>query len=196
MKRIIAFIAIASVMSLGAILSSPTVTHATTGGNPPINVGPIAVTGADDIGTCNNTWAEDSFNKFYKITAGSVPGTYDVNVEYRNGKFVTNAGFSPGACESGANNGNIVAAGVTGTMKQSYDGTVTGTLSGNSCTSATCYNTTTILNTVFDPGWTWTILSDGGHWTWSNTYRAGPNGTWYDTSVNWPLNDTGDITGS
>jgi hypothetical protein len=80
-------------------------------------------------------------------------------------------------------------------MKQEYNGTVTGTLSGNSCTPAICVDTTSILNTVFNGGWTWTILSGGGHWSWSNTYKAEHHGTWYDTSVNWPLNDTGDITG-
>jgi len=153
------------------------------------------VTGAADIGTCNNVWALDSFNKFYTITANSGLGTYNVNVEYRNGTFVTQSGSSPGACESGTDNGNQVTAGITGTMKQSYNGTVTGTLSGTSCTPATCTDTTSILNTVFNPGWAWTILADGGHWTWSNPYKAGVYGTWYDTSVNWPFDDTGDIIG-
>lgn len=161
----------------------------------PIKVGPINVVNQEDIGTCNNVWALDSFNKFYTINANAVVGVYNVNVEYKDGKFITLVGKSPGACESGADNGKTVAAGVRGTMKQTYNGTVTGTLSGNSCTPAICVDTASILNTLFNPGWAWTILSDGGHWTWSNTYKAGHNGTWYDTSVNWPLNDTGDITG-
>lgn len=161
----------------------------------PIKVGPINVTGAEDIGTCNNVWALDSFNKFYTISANSVAGTYNVNVVYKNGTFVTQAGRSPGACEKVANNSHTIAAGITGTMKQEYDGTVTGTLSGNSCTPAICVDTASIVSTLFNPGWAWTILSDGGHWTWSNTYKAEHHGTWHDTSVNWPLNDTGDITG-
>ncbi len=181
---------------LAAIVAMAAFTSALAAG--PIVVGPIAVTGQDDVGTCNNTWAEDSFNKTYTIT--NVSGnTYSVHVVYTNGTFVTNAGYSPGACEvtggNGPGNGNTVGAGITGTFTQVYDGTVTGTLSGNSCTPAICVDTTSILNTVFNTGWTWTILSDGGHWTWINTYQAGPQCTWFDTQVNWPHNDTGDITG-
>lgn len=166
----------------------------------PIKVGPIHVTGAEDIGTCNNVWALDSFNKFYTISSASAAGAYNVKVEYRNGKFVSIAGISPGACEvsggSGPGNGNTVGVGIKGTMEQLYNGTITGTLSGNSCTPAICVDTASILNTLFNPGWSWTILSDGGHWIWSNTYKARHHGTWFDTSVNWPFNDTGDITGS
>jgi hypothetical protein len=149
-----------------------------------------------DIGTCNNVWANDTFDKAYTITANGY-GTYNVNVKYNGGKFVTVAGTSPGACEAtGVSNGSVVAAGIKGNMKQMYNGTVTGTLiPGAKCTPSVCVDTKTILDTVFNPGWSWTILSDGGHWTWSNTYKAGHHGTWFDTSVNWPLNDTGDITG-
>jgi hypothetical protein len=161
----------------------------------PIKVGPIAVDAQEDIGTCNNVWALDSFDKFYTITSNK-DGTYNVQVNYKKGTFVTLAGKSPGACESGADNDNIVDAGVTGKTHQEYNGTVTGTLSSKSCTPETCFDTTSILNTVFNTGWTWTILSDGGHWTWTGHYEAGSNGTWFDTSVNWPLNDRGDITGS
>ncbi|MCJ7492493.1 MAG: hypothetical protein MUP15_10170, partial [Dehalococcoidia bacterium] len=40
-------------------------------------VGPIFIPAQDDIGTCNNTWAVDSFNKTYTIT--NVSGnTYDI----------------------------------------------------------------------------------------------------------------------
>jgi len=173
----------------------PTVASLSVSGQPPVEVGPIAVVAQEDIGTCNNVWALDSFDKFYTITPNK-DGTYNVQVNYKDGTFVTLAGKSPGACESGTDNGNTVAAGVMGKTHQEYNGTVTGTLSGNSCTPETCFDTTSILNTVFNPGWTWTILSDGGHWTWTGHYEAGNNGVWFDTSVDWPLNDRGDITGS
>jgi hypothetical protein len=164
-------------------------------GQHPIKVGPIAVVDQGDVGTCNNVWALDSFNKFYTITPNK-DGTYNVQVNYKNGTFVTNVGVSPGACESGTNNGNTVGAGVTGKTQQEYNGTVTGTLSGNSCTPKICVDTQSILETVFNSGWAWTILSDGGHWTWIGHYEAGRNGTWFDTSVDWPYNDRGDITGT
>lgn len=49
-------------------------------GLPPIKVGPVAIVGADDIGTCNKIWAQDSFNKFYTITANH-DGTYNLQVD-------------------------------------------------------------------------------------------------------------------
>ena len=156
-------------------------------------VGPIAVPAQDDIGTCNNTWAVDSFNKTYTIT--NVSGnTYDIQVDYTDGTFVTNAGYSPGACEvtggNGPGNGNTVGAGITGTMTQLWDGTGTGTLSGNSCTPETCVNTASIISTLFST-WTWT--SPDRWTTMTGTYEAGTHGTWHDTWANWPYNDTGDI---
>jgi hypothetical protein len=151
--------------STGSLVLMASIALAAPGKGPPIKVGPIAVVAQDDIGTCNNVWAQDSFNKFYTITPNK-DGTYNVQVNYKDGTFVTLAGKSPGACESDADNGNTVG----------------------------CVDTTTILNTLFEPGWSWVILSDGGHWTWTGHYEAGSNGTWFDTSVNWPLNDRGDIT--
>jgi len=182
----------------------PTAASLSVSGQPPVKVGPIAVVAQEDIGTCNNVWALDSFNKFYTITPNE-DGTYNVQVNYKDGTFVTTGGSnpyggrataSPGACEGGLDNGNTVAAGVTGKTHQEYNGTVTGTLSGNSCTPETCLDTISILNAVFNSDWKWTILSDGGHWTWTGHYEAGSNGTWFDTSVDWPYNDRGDITGS
>jgi hypothetical protein len=194
MKRIIAFIAISSVMSLGAILSSPAVTHAAQG-QPPIAVGPVAITGAPDIGTCNNVWATDSFNKFYKLTL-NLDGTYNLQVNYKDGTFVTNAGISPGACESGSNNGNTVSAGVAGKLHEEWNGTVTATATPNQSpdcgpNNASCPSATLFLNAVFGAGH-WTV----NNWTYTGHYSAGSNGVWFDTSTNWPLNDRGDITGS
>ena len=184
---------VASVMLLAA-MAAPAL--AGPGGQPPIKVGPIAVVDQADIGTCNNVWALDSFDKSYTITVNK-DRTYNVQVNYKHGTFVTVAGVtpvkSPGACESGTYNGNTVAAGVTGRTHQEYNGTVKGTLSGATC-NATCVDTTSILNQLFNPGWTWVVLADGGHWTWTGHYKAGSHGTWFDTSVNWPHNDRGDIT--
>jgi hypothetical protein len=162
-------------------------------GPKPLKVGPIHVVGAPDTGTCNNTWALDTFDKVYTITAEF--GAYNVEVVYNKGTFVTLAGKSPGACETIAgDNGHMVAAGIKGKMKQDYNGTVVGTLiPGAKCTPTTCFDTPSILNTLFNSGWSWVILPDGGHWTWINSYDAGTHGKWFDTSTNWPFNDTGDI---
>lgn len=164
------------------------------GGQPPIKIGPIAVVAQEDIGTCNNVWALDSFNKFYTITINH-DRTWNVKVQYKDGTFVTQAGISPGACIGGNTNGNTVSAGVLGKTHQEYNRTVIGTLIPDfSCgpNNANCYDTTSILNTLFGVGqWAW----KDSDWSWEGHYEAGPNGTWFDTSTNWPYNDRGDITG-
>jgi hypothetical protein len=162
---------------------------AAPGKGPPIKVGPVAIVGADDIGTCNNVWAQDSFNKFYTLTA-NLDGTYNLQVNYKDGTFVTNAGVSPGACESGIYNGSTVAAGVTGRTHQEYNTTVTATASPNrSPNCGSCLSATSFLNAVFGAG-NWTRTAFG----WKDHYEAGSNGTYFDTDVNWPLNNRGDIT--
>jgi len=156
-----------------------------------IKLAPIHVVGQNDIGTCGNVWALDTFEKVYTITPGY--GSYHVDVVYNKGTFVTVAGVSPGSCEGSVSPGTV-AGGIKGKMKQNYDGTVIGTLiPGAKCSPTTCTDTTSILNTLFNEGWSWVILPDGGHWTWIDSYDAGPHGKWFDTSTNWPFDDTGDI---
>jgi hypothetical protein len=177
------------------VLLIATVALAGPGGNPPIKVGPVAIVGADDFGTCNNVWAEDSFNKFYTLTVNH-DGTYNLQVNYKDGTFVTNAGVSPGACESGSPNGNTVAAGVTGQMHEVFNIPVSATTKPNpnpDCgpNNANCPTANSFLTAVFGVGnFTRSPYSFEGH------YEAGSNGTWFDTDVSWPLNDRGDITGS
>jgi len=180
------FVTIGAVLALGLLVPAAGVADPGSG-KTPIKVGPISVVAQDDIGTCNNVWAIDSFNKLYTITPNT-DGTYNVQVNYKDGTFITQAGPSPGACESGTDNGSAVAAGVTGKTHQEYNATLTGTLSGDSC-DATCVDTTSILNKLFNAGWAKT------GWSWTAHYEAGSNGVWFDTDVNWPLNDRGDITG-
>jgi hypothetical protein len=170
----------------------------------PIKVGPVAIVGADDIGTCNNVWAADSFDKFYTLTPNG-DGTYNLQVNYKDGTFVTTGGSnpdggrataSPGACEGGFDNGNTVGAGITGRMHQEWNATVTapGTPNRNpDCgrNNANCLTATSFLTAVFGSG-NYSI----GPWSYEGHYEAGSNGTWFDTLENWPLNDRGDITGT
>jgi hypothetical protein len=166
---------------------------AAPGKGPPIKVGPVVIDDVEDTGTCNNTWALDSFNKFYTLTA-NLDGTYNLQVNYKDGTFVTLAGPSPGACESGTNNGNTVFAGVTGRTHQEYNATVTATAPANrnpncGANNAACTGSGGFLDAVFGAGnWERTDFS------WTGHYEAGRNGTWFDTDVDWPLNDRGDIT--
>jgi hypothetical protein len=168
-------------------------------GQPPIKVGPVAIVGVDDIGTCNNVWAQDSFDKFYTLTLNR-DGTYNLQVNYKDGTFVTNAGVSPGACESGTNNGNTVAAGITGKMHEEWNITVTATVPPNpnpdcGTNNVGCPKVTSFLTAVFgSTGYAQpTYPTD---YSYTGHYQAGSNGVWFDTDVNWPLNDRGDITGT
>lgn len=157
-------------------------------------LGPVSVSAIDDTGTCNNTWAEDAYDKNYTLTETG-PNAYSVQ-SVEDGTFVSNAGQSPGACESGPDNGNTVAAGVTGTLHQVWINTLTATASPSAspdCASNNdCQGAGDYLDAVFGSG-NWTMP---GAWSQTGYYDAGSNGSWFDTLSGWPNNDVGDITGS
>jgi hypothetical protein len=177
-----------------------------SGGKPeqhdrdPIKVGPVAIVDKGDIGTCNNVWARDRFDKFYTLTPNE-DGTYNLQVNYKDGTFVTVAGFSPGACEvlggDGPGNGKIVGDGITGRMLyQEWNATVPalGTPDRNpdcGLNNAKCLTATSFLTAVFG-----SVSIPDLSWSFEARYEAGSNGTWFDTSVDWPYNDKGDITGT
>jgi hypothetical protein len=187
-KRV--FASVVSLALLGAFaLAAPAA--ASVGG-----FAPITATGhriQNDVGSCNNDWASVSLDKAYKLTTTKAGG-YNLEVK-EAGPLTTIAGISPGACESGANNGNTVAAGITGKTHQEFNAPVTATTAPNpnpDCVANNgCAGSGDFLNAVFGAG-SW---SRGG-FSWTAHYEAGSNGTYFDTSVNWPLNNRGDITGS
>ena len=169
---------------------------AANNGKVPITAGPIARVNVDDTGTCNNTWALDSYNKFYSLALNN-DGTYNLKINYKDGTFVTLEGQSPGACESGSDNGNTVAAGITGRMHQEWNATVTGTTTtpnrSPDCGGNNCLGSGGFLDAVFGPG-NYTPVAFPTDWSYTGHFEAGSNGTWFDTFVNYPLNDRGDIT--
>ena len=62
--------------------------------------GPYA-SGSTDSGTCGNDWANDTFNRVYKVqTKRNADGTYNVTEDFKDGSFTTILGPSPGACET------------------------------------------------------------------------------------------------
>src|SRR5918999_427422 len=63
--------------------------------------------GSPDSGTCGNFWAEDTFDRHYRVdSTPNEDGTFTVREDFKDGTFVTNAGPSPGACET--NPGGVV----------------------------------------------------------------------------------------
>src|SRR5690349_8171751 len=69
--------------------------------------------GSPDSGTCGNDWATDTFDRDFTVRSNG-DGTYTVVEQFKNGSFATNAGLSPGACET--NPGGTLTGGETGSM--------------------------------------------------------------------------------
>jgi len=187
MKRVIAAM-VAALLMVGLVAGA---TFAASG--PKVSITATGtVTGVDDIGTCGQVWATDSLTKTLHLTRLTAT-TYNLEVK-EDGPFTTIAGSSPGACESGANNGNTVAAGITGKDHQEFNQTVTTPLTPNldpKCAHNACAGADAFLAAVFG-----TADLTRTAWVFTGHYTTGSNGTWFDTSVNWPRNDRGDITGS
>jgi hypothetical protein len=186
------FVGVASLGMIGAIaVAGPAV--AAGNGFPPITGDGYRV--QNDTGSCNNDWATVSLDKAYKLTQVS-DGVYNLEVK-ESGTLTTLPGQSPGACESGTDNGNTVAAGITGLTHQTFDAPVWSSSPPNAkpdCSADACAGSGDFLNAVFGAG-NYTSGYTTGDFSWTAHYEAGSNGTYFDTSANWPLNNRGDITG-
>jgi hypothetical protein len=70
-----------------------------------------------DSGTCGNDWATDTFDRHFTVKHNA-DGTFTVIQQFKNGSFVTNVGFSPGACDLDEpdNTGGVVNNGIKGSM--------------------------------------------------------------------------------
>jgi hypothetical protein len=146
----------------------------------------------------HGNWAMDSYMKHVQAwDMGN--GTFCLDVKY-TGSFVTIGGLSP-------QEGNPLAAGVTGTMDGGYTATLTGVSGFNPSNLRTkgnigskdyeCPNTATDPSQC--PGY-YSFLSTyftGGTFSysfWGWTYRAGSNGTWVNADSS--VGSSGDITGT
>jgi len=143
-----------------------------------------------DSGTCGNFWAEDTFDRFFRVNTSPNPdGTYTVAEQFKNGSFVTAAGPSPGGCDT--NPGGTVGAGVTGQMHGSFVIVVTGATydPGAECNQTTCGTTAGFVTTVFGAGATYDVP------TYLFQYNARNNGAWKNASEDRGGNH-GDVTGT
>jgi hypothetical protein len=151
--------------------------------------GPIHST-SPDSGTCGNFWANDTFDRVFRVDTTPQPdGTFLVTEYFRRGTFVTVEGPSPGGCQT--NPGGTVAAGVTGTMFGTFRIEVSGGTYDPSatCTEASCGTTAGFVSTVFGPAATYDVP------TFLLYYNAGANGRWRNASADRGGN-RGDITGA
>src|SRR5262249_3393700 len=121
--------------------------------------GPFPST-SQDGGTCaNNPWANDAFNRVFRVsTTPNVDGTYNVEEQFKNGEFVTIAGPSPGSCDT--NPGGTVLGGITGHFEGTFSIIVTnGFFNPSADCSTGCGTATDFVHTVFGNGATFDITS-------------------------------------
>src|SRR5512143_2751040 len=147
MRNPVASLVIASSLALaGQAVAEPASAH----------YGPIPST-SPDSGTCGNSWANDSFDRVFRVDTRPNPdGTYDVVERFERGRFVTVAGPSPGGCQTDP--GGTVGDGVEGRMQGSFDMVVVGVFNPDAvCTPETCNTTAGFVTTVFGPEATFTV---------------------------------------
>lgn len=135
-------------ISILALAVAPTTALA---GQDSVHFGPIN-SGSTDSSTCGGDWANDTFKRVFDMpTTKGADGNYSGTESFIDGRFVTIAGASPGACESGSNNGGMIGAGVTGSFHGSFQLVVhNGTFNPDArCDELTCNNTTKFVATVF-----------------------------------------------
>jgi hypothetical protein len=135
-------------VSILALAVAPTTVMA---GQDSVHFGPIT-SGSTDSSTCGGDWANDTFKRVFDVpTTPNVDGSYSGTESFIDGRFMTIAGASPGACESGSNNGGMIQAGVTGSFHGSFQLVVrNGTFNPSaSCDESTCNSTTKFVATVF-----------------------------------------------
>src|SRR5215831_6999136 len=111
---------ISAVAVVALVFASITVSSAAPGVR---NYGPFAG-GSPDSGTCGNDWADDTYNRFFKVLVDKDANQdYIVTEDFRQGSFVTRPGSSPGACETVPfpGTGTTVAEGVTGKLSGTFN---------------------------------------------------------------------------
>jgi hypothetical protein len=126
-----------------------------------------------DSSTCGGDWAEDTFDRHF-----TVRGTTVVE-QFKNGSFVTNAGPSPGACDSSDGYGpGTVGEGHTGSMHGYFiiSGVGMQTSTSPYCDAVAMSNTdcdtATFINTHFTPCYAVTCTVT----TFFDHYSAGDQG--------------------
>ncbi len=141
----------------------------------------------DDNGSCGApAWAADTELRTFTVKRNH-DGSYRVTRSDR-GTFLTNAGHSPGACETKGKHGATVLAGIQGKFHGYLRGTVTGgTFNPNAtCVAAPtdCGFTDVWIATFFGPSATFSCFVNSTDCKFSFQYHARHQGLkfhhWYD----------------
>jgi hypothetical protein len=180
MKRLVSLVSV--VAAVGIVVSV-----ASAGNGPAVNVWAPIASNSPDSSTCGNDWANDTFNRIYKVrTSANADGTFSFTEEFKQGTFTTIVGASPGGCDT--NPGGQITSVFSGKMEGSFDVVVSnGTYNPNATCAAPCY-TASFVAAVYGPGATYDVPTFNLH------YSAGNHGEWKNASADRGGNH-GDITG-
>ena len=146
------------------------------GGGPDTHFGPYS-SASTDSGTCGPDWANDTFKRQFFVRQTD-SGTWQVTEAFIDGRFVTLAGASPGACETTSEHGTLITAGRTGNFGGFLSGTVTGgTFNPDGCeVAADCSTTSGFVLAVFGPAAQYSCVTGVGDCSFYFAYHAnGPD---------------------
>jgi len=133
----------------------------------------------DDHGSCGNAWAVDTEKRTFKVHRNG-DGSYTLT-RYDRGKFLTNAGQSPGACETKGKHGATVLAGIHGKFQGYIRGRVTGgTFDPKATCPADCGFTDVWIATFFGPSATFLCFTDSRACHFGFQYHGLRFHHWYD----------------
>lgn len=153
------------------------------GGHPNGKFGPYDVT-TDDHGSCGNAWAVDTEKRWFKVTRNE-DGSYTLTRRDR-GRFLTDEGASPGACETKGPHGHTVAAGKHGRFHGFLRGRITGgQYDPNATCTQDCGFTDVWIATYFGPNAQFSCFQDSRACAFYYQYSAPRQGLrwhhWSDT---------------
>ena len=133
-------------------------------------LGPYAVVG-DDNGSCADAWAVDTEKRTFSVHRNN-DGSYSL-LRRDRGTFVTNAGRSPGACETSGRHGHTVLAGIRGRFHGYLVGKVTGgTFDPTATCTSDCGFTDVWIATFFGAGATFSCFTDSKSCRFDFEYTA------------------------
>jgi hypothetical protein len=132
-----------------------------------------------DNGSCQNEWANLVLRRTFQVKDNG-DGTFTLTRRDR-GTFVTNAGRSPGACDTTGRHGQVVVAGVRGKIVGFLRGKVTGGTFNPNATcpapAAECGFTDVFIATFFGPNAEFTCFTNSRDCAFNYNYTAPKRGT-------------------
>jgi len=142
--------------------------------------------GSADSGTCGNDWANDTFTRQFDVDMRG--DTFYLTEYFKAGHFVTIAGASPGACQTGGEHGALIDGGVGGSFHGFLGGSVTGGTYNRNAECPDPCNGASFVSAFFGPEATWNITTD-----WSFSYEAHGGGLLFRRWTNAGSGNVGDI---